>query len=145
MLSRAASSLWVFSMIRPEIKPQSTRILVNILTTRPLNSDSEWQHLIGSYPILIVEAWWFLLLSVFGRLSSSLLLFAQRFGRYVLRPSSGVCQIKEPTGNFEPRPLLNPRGSPVLIPLAITSVKYSGFVTHLQSGLKPENPRWLSP
>ena len=31
------------------------------------------------------------LLQVFGLLSSSLLLFPQRFGRYVLRPSSGVC------------------------------------------------------
>ena len=33
----------------------------------------------------------FLSLRVFGLLSSSLLLFPQRFGRYVLRPSSGVC------------------------------------------------------
>ena len=30
-------------------------------------------------------------LRVFGLLSSSLLLFSQRFGRYILRPSSGVC------------------------------------------------------
>ena len=30
-------------------------------------------------------------LRVFGLLSSSLLLFPQRFGQYVLRPSSGVC------------------------------------------------------
>ena len=36
------------------------------------------------------EACWFLSLRVFGLLSSSLLLFPQRFGRYVLRPSSGV-------------------------------------------------------
>ena len=36
------------------------------------------------------KAWWFLSLRVFGLLSSSLLLFPQRFGRYVLRPSSGV-------------------------------------------------------
>ena len=35
------------------------------------------------------EAWWFLSLRVFGQLSSSLLLFLQRFSRYVLRPSSG--------------------------------------------------------
>ena len=48
-------------------------------------------------------------------LSSSLLLFLQHFGRYVLRPSSGVCQTWEPTRNFELRPLLNPQGSPVLI------------------------------
>ena len=36
------------------------------------------------------EAWWFLSLRVFGLLSSSLLLFPQRFSRYVLLPSSGV-------------------------------------------------------
>ena len=38
------------------------------------------------------KAWWFLSLRVFGLLSSSLFLFPQRFGRYVLRPSSGVCR-----------------------------------------------------
>ena len=31
--------------------------------------------------------------------------------------------FREPTRNFELRPLLNPRGSPVLIPLAITGYK----------------------
>ena len=51
----------------------------------------------------------FLSLRVFELLSSSLLLFPQRFGRYVLRPSSGVCRTREPTRNFELRPLLNPR------------------------------------
>ena len=40
---------------------------------------------------------------------SSLLLFPQRFGRNVLRPSSSVCQTQEPAQNFELRPLLNPR------------------------------------
>ena len=45
------------------------------------------------------EAWWFLSLRVFGLLSSSLLLFPQRFNRYVLRPSSGVCQTREPSRN----------------------------------------------
>ena len=63
----------------------------------------------------------FLSLRVFGLLSSSLLLFPQRFGRYVLRPSSGVCRTREPSWNFELRPLLNP--NPVLIPLAITGYK----------------------
>ena len=53
----------------------------------------------------------FLSLRVFGLLSSSLLLFPQRFSRYVLRPSSGVCRTREPSRNFELRPLLNPRGS----------------------------------
>ena len=65
----------------------------------------------------------FLSLRVFGLLSSSLLLFPQRFGRYVLRPSSGVCRTQEPSRNVELRPLLNPRGSPVLIPLVITGYK----------------------
>ena len=69
------------------------------------------------------EACWFLSLRVFGQLFSSLLLFPQRFGWYVLRPSSGVCWTREPSRNFELRPLLNPRGSPVLIPLAITGYK----------------------
>ena len=47
------------------------------------------------------EAWRFLSLRVFGQLSSSLFLFPQRFGRYVLRPSSGVCWNQEPSRNFE--------------------------------------------
>ena len=38
-------------------------------------------------------------------------------------PSSGVCRTQEPSWNFGLRPLLNPRGSPVLIP-----VKYSCIV-----------------
>ena len=41
----------------------------------------------------------FLSLRVFGLLSSSLLLFPQRFGRYVLRPSSGVCLQPKRCGN----------------------------------------------
>ena len=40
-------------------------------------------------------------------MSSSLLLFPQRFGRYVLRPSSGVCRTREPSRNFELRPLFD--------------------------------------
>ena len=50
------------------------------------------------------EAWWFLSLWNFGLLLSSLLLllFPQRFGRYVLRPSLGVCLTREPprTSNY---------------------------------------------
>ena len=65
----------------------------------------------------------YLSLRVFGLLSSSLLSFPQRFGRYVLRPSSGVYRTREPSQNFELRPLLNPRGSLVLISLAITGYK----------------------
>ena len=37
----------------------------------------------------------------FGLLSSSLLLFPQRFGRYVLRTSSDVCRTRKPIWNFE--------------------------------------------
>ena len=37
--------------------------------------------------------------------------------------SSGICRTQEPSRNFELRPLLNPRGSSVLIPLAITRYK----------------------
>ena len=74
--------------------------------------------------VFISEVMFFLLsLRVFGLLFSCLLLFPQRFGRYVLRHSSGVCQTREPSQNFELRPLLNPRGSSVLIPLAITGYK----------------------
>ena len=40
---------------------------------------------------------------------------------------SGICRTREPTQNFELRPLLNPRGSHILIPLAITRYKYSKF------------------
>ena len=66
---------------------------------------------------------WILSLRVFGLLSSSLLLFPQCFGQYILWPSSGVCWTWEPTQNFELRHLLNPRGLPVLILLAITGYK----------------------
>ena len=41
------------------------------------------------------EAWWFLSLRVFGLLSSSLLLFPQRFSQYVLQPFSDVCRTRE--------------------------------------------------
>ena len=66
----------------------------------------------------IVNRKHFLSLRVFGLLSSSLLLFPQRFW-----PSSGVCRTQEATQNFKLRPLLNPQGLPVLIPLAITEYK----------------------
>ena len=69
------------------------------------------------------KVWWFLSVRVFGLLSSSLWLFSHRFDRYILRPSSGVCRSREASRNFEFRPLLNPPGSPVLIPLAITGIQ----------------------
>ena len=74
------------------------------------------------------EAWWFLSFRVFGLLSSSLLLFPQCFSRWVLRPSSGVCRTRKLSWNFELRPLLNPQGLPVLIPLAITGYKCSLWI-----------------
>ena len=50
------------------------------------------------------EAWWFSSLRVFGLLSSSLFLFPQSFGRYVLWPSSDIFRTREPSLNFELRP-----------------------------------------
>ena len=52
-----------------------------------------------------------------------------------------ACRAREYTRNFERRPLLNPQGSPVLIPLAITG-KYSCFVTLVR--IEPTTIRWLS-
>ena len=46
------------------------------------------------------EACWFLSLRVFGLLSSSLLLFPQRFSQYILRPSSGVCRTRGRSSKF---------------------------------------------
>ena len=40
---------------------------------------------------------------------------------------SAVCRTREPSRNFELRPLLNPPGSPVLILLAITGYKCKVF------------------
>ena len=64
------------------------------------------------------EACWFLSLRVFGLFSSSLLLFPQRFGRYVL------CQVFVELGNLHGTSnyvlYWIHGGSPVLIPLAIT-------------------------
>ena len=87
------------------------------------------------------------LLRVFGQLSSSLLLFPQRFGRYVFQPSAGACRTREPSRNFELHLLLNPRGSPVPIPLAITGYKCKVFL-YCYSPLvriEPATSRWLSP
>ena len=91
------------------------------------------------------EACWFLSFRVFGILSSSLLLFPQCFGQYVLRPSSGVCQTREPSRNFELCPLLNPRGLPVLIPLAITGCKCQVFLYCYLPVVRIESTtfRWL--
>ena len=64
---------------------------------------------------ILLDIIYFLSLRVFWLLSSSLLLFLQRFRRYILRASSGACWTREPSRNFELRPLSNPRGSPLLI------------------------------
>ena len=52
---------------------------------------------------------------LFGLTSSSRLFFSQRFGRLILRPSSGLSRTRE-LWNFEPNPLLF-RGYHVFIPL----------------------------
>ena len=93
------------------------------------------------------EACWFLSLRVFGLLSSSLLLFPQRFGWYVLQPFSGICRTRELSRNFKARLLLNSRESPVMIPLAITGYKCKVFL-YCYSPLvriEPETSKWLSP
>ena len=77
-----------------------------------VNFDINEQHSFISCLNFCDESWWFLSWRVFGLLSSSLLLFLENFGRYVHRPSSGVCRTREPTRNLELRPLSNPRRSP---------------------------------
>ena len=76
-------------------------------------------------------------------MSSSLLLSPQRFGRYVLRPL-GVCRTREPTWNFELRPLSNPRGVACSDSVSHNRVqvlsKYCRIVTRLQSGLNLQPP-----
>ena len=48
-----------------------------------------------------------LLLRIFGLLTSSLLLYSQRFGRYVLRPSSGFSyQTRKSIQNLELNPFI---------------------------------------
>ena len=52
-----------------------------------------------------------LLLKIFWLLTSSLLLYSQRFDRYVLRSSSGVsCRTRKPIQNLDLNPLFNPLG-----------------------------------
>ena len=52
-----------------------------------------------------------------------LFIFISIFGRYIAWPSSGVfCRTWEPTRNFEPRSLSNPRGSLALIPVQVKSI-----------------------
>ena len=59
---------------------------------------------------------------------------SHRFGQLIItnniwfdfitfRPSSVFCQTWEPTRNFKLHHLLNPQGSPILIPLTITGYK----------------------
>ena len=97
-------------------------IFIVIFTTfRPVCPQALFRFL-----IFLDELWWILWVRVFGLLSSSLLLYSQLFVLYVLRPSSGICWTLEPTQEFEPCPLFNPRESPVLIPLNI--IKFNGWV-----------------
>ena len=105
------------------------------------------------------------LFELFGLLTSSLLLSVQRFGRYALRPSSGIfcrirelsqtrvptfrtrepscrnressCRNRELSRNFEPNPLFSPRGYPVLILLTIAGVEALSCVNYYSMLLLP--------
>ena len=75
-------------------------------------------NIFGWFLLVIVYIFWdevFSLIMLFGLTSSSKLFFPQRFGRLILRPSSGLSRTRE-LWNFEPNPLLF-RGYHVLIPL----------------------------
>ena len=96
------------------------------------------------------EACWFLSLSVFGLLPSSLLLFPQCFSHYVLRPSSGFCWTQKPSQNFELCPLLNPWGLlnywfPYCIQLYTWSTQQIIVAQHMCWFLKTSNPPMFSP
>ena len=58
-------------------------------------NDQYWIDLLNNFLLSI---------RFFGLSSSYLLLFPQRFGRYVPWASSGVCRTREPSQNFELRP-----------------------------------------
>ena len=120
-------------------KPASQRFLLTV------DVDNFLRHWFSCS--VIFGAVSFLSLRVFGLLSSSLLLFPQLFGRYVLQPSSSVCRTRELSRNFELCPLLTPRGSHVLILLAITGYKcYVFLYCYLPAvRIEPETSRWLSP
>ena len=79
------------------------------------------------------EVWLFLSLRLFGLLSSLLLLFSKRFGRYVLRPSTGVFRTRWPLRNLELRPLLIPRV--VACYDSVSHNRVQVIVTRLQLGL----------
>ena len=97
------------------------------------------------------------------------MLSVQRFGRYALRPSSGIsCRTWEPSRtrepfrtrepsfrtrepsyrnreqswNFEPNPLFSPRGYPVLIQLTIAGGKALSYVNYysINSQVRQEIP-----
>ena len=78
----------------------SLYIYIYIYTLIPKKLDNEgivwgkrlFSFLLNGATTLKMEFIFLLILSlkVFGKLSSSLLLFPQRFGRYILRPFSGV-------------------------------------------------------
>ena len=80
---------WKYSCLRFELK-SPIPFLIQTIHFKCIGCLNFWE-----------EAWWFLSLRVSGLLSSSLLLFLQCFGWYVLRASSGVCRTQEPSWNFE--------------------------------------------
>ena len=87
----------------------------------------------------------FLSLRVFGLLSSSL--FPQRFGLYVLQPSSVVCWTREPSRNFESTSFIESTGvapsdsvSHNRIQELVSLYCYTPAVR-----IEPTTSRWLSP
>ena len=67
---------------------------------------------------------------VFGLFSSFKLLYLQRFGRCVIRPSSGVLyRTRESTTNFRPNSLFNQVKWIVIIPLIMTGYRCKAIVS----------------
>ena len=94
------------------------------------------------------EACWFLSLRFFRLLSSSLLLllFPQRFGRYVLRPSSGVCRTRGTFAELRTTSFIETTGVACSdsvchnrVQVLIIPVYYSPVVR-----IEPATFRWLS-
>ena len=91
--------LWAIVSVYPsEIPTHPPGKLTHPLALADLASESTGPNSSLSCLNFWDEAWRFLSLRVFGLLFSSLLLFPQRLGRYVLRPSSGVCRT--PAGHM---------------------------------------------
>ena len=88
--------------------------------------------------ILLIEALWLFIIKGFRTIVFLFIVISTTF-RPICPPAFFRCLSN--SGTFtELGTLLNPRGLPVLIPLAITGYKYSCIVTCLQSGLNLQPP-----